>query len=376
MIFRYLMLAMIGVLSLLSCSTKEMMRVNISSADSRNVLFMREYFTEEGFFQVDTISVVELKEKNGVLKLKVDEPYIMVAFNGSSRVDFIAERCELNLKLGSNSGIAGGVLNSRIIDAELKDNEFNNAKKIFEEFVEKTRNLPIGQQKESQKEGLMLLNNIHKAKNDVYTNLFNNSPSAIEKALILSYGGFASSSEHFILLANEVIKELPCGYNRMKLANSVEYNKNSIKKRILLAVGGKFIDFETQDINDKKYQLSDVVKRNKYTLLEFWASWCAPCRREFPYLRDDYKKYKAKGFEIFSFNFDTKVEDWKNASEKESINWIDCGDLADIGRSEVAKKYNITGVPTSFLIDQNGVIVAKNLRGKALDEKLSELFNR
>ncbi|MCK5028004.1 MAG: AhpC/TSA family protein [Bacteroidales bacterium] len=114
--------------------------------------------------------------------------------------------------------------------------------------------------------------------------------------------------------------------------------------------------------------------KGKYVLLDFWASWCRPCRVENPILVKNYKKYNEKGFEIFQVSLDKKKDAWVNAIEKDELTWIHVSDL-QYWNSTPAQQYGVQGIPANFLLDRNGRIIAKNLRGDALEAKLSEIFD-
>ncbi|MFC2096470.1 redoxin domain-containing protein [Bacteroidota bacterium] len=114
--------------------------------------------------------------------------------------------------------------------------------------------------------------------------------------------------------------------------------------------------------------------RGKYVLLDFWASWCRPCRVENPHLVKSYQKYHEKGFEIFQVSLDKKRESWVNAIESDHLNWVHVSDL-QYWNSSAAKLYQVQAIPASFLLDKNGKIIAKNLRGDILEAKLSEIFD-
>lgn len=140
-----------------------------------------------------------------------------------------------------------------------------------------------------------------------------------------------------------------------------------------LAPGNMYKDIEVKDANGKTIKLSEVVAKNKFTILEFWASWCGPCRGEIPNLKKAYKKYKSKGLEIYSVSIDEKQEDWIKALKEEDTPWINVVDGSGF-KGKMAKDYGILGVPTGFLIGQDGKIVAvsKELRGLDLDRTLSK----
>jgi len=114
--------------------------------------------------------------------------------------------------------------------------------------------------------------------------------------------------------------------------------------------------------------------RGKYVLLDFWASWCKPCRVENPNLVKAYKRFNDKGFEIYQVSLDKKRSAWENAIEKDNLDWIHVSDLK-FWNSSAAKTYNIQSIPASFLLNKKGEIIDKNLRGDALQNKLHELFS-
>ena len=114
--------------------------------------------------------------------------------------------------------------------------------------------------------------------------------------------------------------------------------------------------------------------RGKYVLLDFWASWRRPCRIENSNLVRNYKKYNEKGFEIFQVSLDKKKESWISAIESDQLTWIHVSDL-QYWNSAAAKLYQVQAIPANFLLDKNGKIIAKNLRGDVLEAKLSEIFD-
>ena len=114
--------------------------------------------------------------------------------------------------------------------------------------------------------------------------------------------------------------------------------------------------------------------RGKIVLLDFWASWCAPCRSENPNLVANYKKYRDKGFEIYQVSLDRSRAAWLKGIKDDKLDWIHVSDL-QYWNSIVVPVYNIQGIPMNFLLDRNGKIIAQNLRGEELGRKLEETFN-
>ena len=123
--------------------------------------------------------------------------------------------------------------------------------------------------------------------------------------------------------------------------------------------------------NGKTRKLSSL--KGKYVLIDFWASWCAPCRRENPNVVKMYEKYKDKGFEIFGVSLDKDRKRWQAAIEADGLTWTQVSDLAGWG-SAAAKKYGVTSIPHTVLLDKEGNIIATKLRGPSLEAKLKELM--
>lgn len=123
----------------------------------------------------------------------------------------------------------------------------------------------------------------------------------------------------------------------------------------------------------QEIKLSEVVEDNKYTLLDFWASWCGPCMGEVPYLTAAYKEYHDKGFEIYGVSYDDDGAAWRNAITTNGLDWVQVSALKgwDCPTQEL---YGVRSIPRNMLIDKRGNIVAENLRGPALERKLAELL--
>lgn len=115
--------------------------------------------------------------------------------------------------------------------------------------------------------------------------------------------------------------------------------------------------------------------KGKVVLLDFWASWCGPCRRENPNVVQAYNKYKDKGFTVYSVSLDRNKESWVRAIQQDGLIWPNHVSDLKHWQSEAAASYRVTGIPMAFLIDQEGKIIAKNLRGRSLDNKLEEIFS-
>ena len=146
----------------------------------------------------------------------------------------------------------------------------------------------------------------------------------------------------------------------------------SLVGRAQLKIGATVPEIELANEKDSIVKLSSF--NGKVVLIDFWASWCAPCRAANPYIQQLYKKYKAKGFEVFAVSLDVKKDAWLKAVKKDKLTYtqvIDSGGW----NSKVAERYFVDQLPTNFLLDKTGKIVAINLEGKELFDKVKELVN-
>jgi len=168
-----------------------------------------------------------------------------------------------------------------------------------------------------------------------------------------------------------------------KLANSLTpYQNNpyikqyieSVKAYGLTRIGTTAPDITLPTPQGDTISLSQT--RGKYVLVDFWAAWCRPCRVENPNLVKAFDKYHDKGFTIFSVSLDRNRQSWIKAIEEDGLGkWYHVSDLRG-WQSQAAKKYGVKGIPSNFLLDPNGKIIGKNLRGEKLQKKLEEIFNQ
>ena len=170
---------------------------------------------------------------------------------------------------------------------------------------------------------------------------------------------------------------------RISLLNGLNQRLRNTKKgkemAALLAkvlktdVGQPAPDF-TQD-NTDGHPVSLASLKGKYVLVDFWASWCGPCRRENPNVVRAYQRFKGRNFEIIGVSLDDKKEAWQKAIKDDGLPWIHVSDLKG-WKNAPAQQYGVSGIPSNFLLDPNGIIIARNLQGEALEKKLEEVLTK
>ncbi len=158
------------------------------------------------------------------------------------------------------------------------------------------------------------------------------------------------------------------------------YNSDALKmpRRLLDGLekrkpGKPFTDMTIPDMEGKERKLSEWIGRGQYVMIDFWASWCGPCRQEMPNVVMNYEKYHQAGFEIIGISFDQKADLWKKSVEQMNMAWPQLSDLG-YWKSSAVDVYGISSIPASILFDKEGKILATDLRGEKLGEKLKELY--
>jgi thiol-disulfide isomerase/thioredoxin len=198
---------------------------------------------------------------------------------------------------------------------------------------------------------------------EIQSNYVENHPDYFYSAFVLNRLIRELDVEKGQKLYNSLSENLKSSTYALGIKKYLELNKN-------LKIGDKFADLSLTGADGQLVSLSSVAN-GKYTLIDFWASWCNPCRKENPNLRKAYKTYKDKGFEIYGVSLDKNVQDWKQAIAEDSISWVTVIDTNAFD-SEAAMMYSVRYIPHNFLLNANGEILAIDLRGEDLELKLME----
>ncbi|MEM9649387.1 MAG: TlpA disulfide reductase family protein [Bacteroidota bacterium] len=287
--------------------------------------------------------------------------------------DFILEPGELlfDFQKGSaKSKVVGGKYNSLINGFKYSDDYLikKNAYESFRATITE-ENFKIDSIKQRFNDLATLLQEFEKQR---YNETFNNSMDPVTKLLVLGKLEYSYEAESRLdVFEKQFGSDHPEVY-LLRRSYKNRREREAISKTV--DVGTTIKDFTSNNLEGKEFKLSEVLSKNDYVLVEFWASWCGPCRAEIPHMKKAYQIYNPKGFEIVSFTLDHKMERWEKASTEEQLPWINVGDLK-AHKSPVVKMYAVQGIPANFLVDRSGTIIAKDLRQEKLDEKLAELIH-
>jgi len=177
----------------------------------------------------------------------------------------------------------------------------------------------------------------------------------------------SEAQEYYDALTPEIKKTS----NAITILKKLELLKEKEEKEKSTAIGAKAPIFSAPGPDGKEIVLNDVL--GKVTLIDFWAGWCKPCRMENPNVVAVYNKYHDKGLNIIGVSLDRDAATWKKAIEDDGLTWNHVSHVKYFG--PIAQLYNVDAIPAAFLLDENGVIIAKNLRGPELENKIAELLN-
>ena len=167
-----------------------------------------------------------------------------------------------------------------------------------------------------------------------------------------------------------LIKELPA---EMRQRTAIQKIKATIKAAANTAEGATITNFTQPSIDGKELSLMDEVQKNKVTIIDFWASWCGPCKQEMPSMIQLYEKYQSKGLGIVGVSLDSDKDAWLQATEKLGVKWPQMSDLKGWD-NEVSTYFNITSIPHTVVVDKKGKILRRGLRGEALEQYVAELL--
>ena len=205
-------------------------------------------------------------------------------------------------------------------------------------------------------------------------NTFKEDRNSLIPVAFAGYYFFENGLETYDALVKEGVVFANHPYLK-KMRDEVEEATKPKGGEKMVFIGQQFTDLEMADPDGKMHKISELVGEGKYVLVDFWASWCGPCKAEMPNVLEAYNKFHDKGFEVMGVSFDQKKEAWVKAIGQLKMPWLQISDLKG-WECAAAPIYKIDGIPDNILIDPQGKIIDRGLRGKALHTRLEKLMNK
>ena len=296
--------------------------------------------------------------------------------NSKGSVQFILEPGEIRVgHAGRVAGLTaeGGPYNQRVVAVWRDTEEYHQVLDDYAKVMAAKADLEDGPERETlTAEAIRLYNELNRIRRDALREIAMSDDDPFASLFAIEMGGLSRTAALSRLDQLQAVVRLPATVTALRARTETGIRMSETAKAV--QVGARVKGFSARGLDGETYRLDDLLADNQAVLIEFWASWCGPCRAEVPNLRTAVEQYDERGFGIFAFSLDDNREDWEEASAEDEISWINTGDLKAYD-SPVPAQFGVLALPMNVLIDGEGVILARNIRGEGLLAKLAELLD-
>lgn len=358
---RNLLLLIAVAFIMTACNQNKNFNVNVSLANGNDkTIYLQKYVDNVPV----TIDSAVIAEEKAVLTAPIDNPQILYALKIKGQrgsMPFFADNKDVAFVGDLNNPQAVEIMGSET-QAEL--DAYNDQ---LDEINMQIRDLyAVMQQAFSDNDSIKMdsLNKVGTALMEQQDNFRDEYIKAHPESFVTHYILDGVKQDYPL----DQLKDLMAGFTTESIYR--DHLNDYVAKQERLEVGQPFIEFTLQTKDGEDVTLSEKIAQNKLTLVDFWASWCGPCRHENPVVKAAYEKYHELGFEVVGVSVDQDEAAWLKAVEEDELPWMQVRDSED----KVSEDYMIYYIPSNFLFDQNGTMIAKGLRGEDLEAKLAEIL--
>ena len=360
-----LLTLVIALIALVSCG-KPTFNVKVDLQNAEGKMIFLQKFVDKKSTIIDSVEM-----QNNVVNFTVEEDnpatyYSIRIENVRYPIGFFSENNDVTI-VGDIKDNTSIVVTASYAQQLINEYDAEN-KKFYDQLRELGKKYEIAAQENDE----ATMEKIYKE----YDQVERNQQSYVNLFIVKNYSSFVSPYILYNNRLNYELNELEDFVNNFNIAQDNEFAtllNDYIAKLKRVSIGQSYLDFTQETPEGNMLSLSELVGKSKLLLVDFWASWCGPCRAENPNVVAVYKDYHEKGFDVLGVSLDMNRENWIKAIETDGLIWHNVSDLK-YWNNEAAKDYAISSIPSNLLIDEEGTIIAKNLRGEDLRKKVEKLL--
>ncbi len=352
-----LLAVVLAMFALASCS-KPTFNVGIDLQNTEGKKIYLQKFVDKKLVVIDSVIM-----QNSIANFKVEQG------NPSTYYSLRVEKERIPIGFFSENNdvtIVGDIkdVNNVVVTASYAQqliNEYNTENfKFYNQLRELGKNYEIAAQENNEAEMEKIV--------EEYDNVEKNQSNYVNLFIVKNYNSFVAPYILYNNRLNYELRDLEDFVNNFKIDQENEFSEilnEYIAKLKRVDIGQPYLDFTQETPEGELLSVSELVGKSKLLLIDFWASWCGPCRAENPNIVAVYNDYHEKGFDVLGVSLDMKKENWVKAIEDDGLVWHNISDLK-YWNNAAAKDYGISSIPSNILLDEEGVIIAKDLRGEEL----------
>lgn len=361
------LIVLLAVAGLVSCSNNtNSVKVNLKNADDKMVYLYK--YEGENPIAIDSAIVENGMVVFNVVKGEQNASYFLSVKDNRNNVMLFPDNNDItvdaDLKNLYDAEITGSLLNDLYTEFNSVMNEFDSEMEdVYNLYRNASEQLDETLMEKYEKE----YDSINEKQYEYMKDFLKRNSNNVVAHYVLFRNSYMFELDDLKDFVKDVDKETK-SYFLDKINDKIEMLQR-------VAIGNKYVDFTMTDVDGNMVSLSELVGKSKLLLVDFWASWCGPCRAENPHVVETYNKYHEQGFDVLGVSLDQNKESWIKAIEDDNLTWKHLSDLQG-WNNEASKLYGVNSIPSNVLLDSNGIIVAKNLRGDDLVDKVNELLNK